>query len=38
MKREERQQSIMDMLEDRHAVDLDDLAEHFVVPNDDHPS
>lgn len=31
MKREERRQSIIDMLINQHAVDLDDLAEHFVV-------
>ena len=31
MKREERQQSIIDLLVDRHAVDLDVLADHFVV-------
>ena len=31
MKREERWQLIMDLLVDRHAVDLDDLAQHFVV-------
>ncbi|MBI1172845.1 DeoR family transcriptional regulator [bacterium] len=31
MKREDRQQAIMDLLVEQHTVDLDDLAERFVV-------